>query len=377
MSRMLALMTDAYGGHGGIAQAGRDLISAIAAQPAITAIDILPRHVPDAVKQLPWKVRQHRARPGKHGFAARALTLAARRPQLILCNHLYMAPLAALIARFTGAKLMIQLHGIEIWAEPSPAQRRALERAHLLLCVSRDTRERVLAHADIVPERAIVLNNTVGPQFAPGDRLAARAKFGLGDEFVILTTGRMDAQERYKGHDQIIAALPRVAEASDRTIRYVIAGDGDDRPRLEQMARVAGIEDRVRFLGRVPPADLPDLYRAADLFCLPSSGEGFGIAFLEAMSTGTPALGAAVGGAPDALGEGELGAMMTPYEDLGAVLEEAIRRRSSLTVPELHAKVLHRFGPLAFKARVGQALSLLEQVTMPPPYQRPPGACSC
>ena len=72
-----------------------------------------------------------------------------------------MAPLAALIAKLKGAKLIIQAHGIEAWPRPSRLQRAALETADLVLCVSRYTRARILDWAAIAPERVLVLPNTV------------------------------------------------------------------------------------------------------------------------------------------------------------------------------------------------------------------------
>jgi hypothetical protein len=59
--------------------------------------------------------------------------------------------------------------------------------------------------------------------------------------------------------------------------------------------------ERVRFLGAVAEGDLPDLYRAADVFVMPSTGEGFGIAFIEAMACGTSAVGLSAKGDRDAL----------------------------------------------------------------------------
>ncbi len=357
MTRVLALVTDAYAGQGGIAQAARDLIGALAEQDSIKSIDVLPRGGNGHASGLPRKVCEHNPLSGRAAYSARALSVARRaRPDLVLCNHLFMAPLAAFVAKLVGARLLIQLHGVEIWAPPTALQRRALETADLLLCVSRDTRAKVLTYADVVPERVIVLNNTVGVQFTPNDRLAARAKFGLGDAYVILTTGRIDARERYKGHDRIIAALPQLSLSGLGPLLYLIAGSGSDQPRLDAAADAAGVTSQVRFLGHVPAADLPDLYRAADLFCLPSTGEGFGISFLEAMRSGTPALGLSAGGAADALGDGELGALASTDASLAEALLAAIRATPRAGLAD---RVAARFGPAIFKDRVAAVLALL------------------
>lgn len=76
-----------------------------------------------------------------------------------------------------------------------------------------------------------------------------------------------------------------------------------NRPRLEGLAREIGVSDRVRLVGALPRETLIGAYRMADLFVMPSTGEGLGVAFLEAMACGTPVLGLDVAGARDALCE--------------------------------------------------------------------------
>jgi phosphatidylinositol alpha-1,6-mannosyltransferase len=338
---MLALVTDAFGGRGGIAQYNRDLLGALAGTGAVSSIRVFPRLAPDPV-ETPSGIIQDPPRRDRVRYAIAALRVAlTKRADVIFCGHLYMAPLCALIARLRRAKLIVQMHGIEAWPRPSRLQRAAVEAADLVVCVSRFTRASVLSWAAVAPERLVVLPNTVAPEFKPGDRSVLRAAWGLQGKRVLLTVGRMDSRERYKGHDRVINAIPELVAAGQDVV-YLIVGEGDDRRRLENCASEAGVADRVRFVGSVERPRLIDIYRAADLFVMPSTGEGFGIAFLEAMASGTPALGLAVAGAQDALADGELGTSVTESE-LTAALARA------LECPKFHPDALAR----AVRARFG------------------------
>ena len=124
-------------------------------------------------------------RLGPVGLAIRSRRcerLCSGRVDLVFCGHLFMAPLAALITRLKGAKLIVQTHGIEAWPRPSRAQRAALEAADLVLCVSRHTRSAVLSWAAIAPERVLVVPDTVREAFTPGDGSTQRAALGARGE---------------------------------------------------------------------------------------------------------------------------------------------------------------------------------------------------
>jgi phosphatidyl-myo-inositol dimannoside synthase len=347
---MLALVTDGFGARGGIARYNSDFLGAAAQALAGQNLVILPRRAGPAEGSIPAGMVQAEPRQSRIAYGIASLReTRRRRPGLIFCGHVYHAPLAAALARAADARLIVQLHGIEIWGAVPRRCTAALERADLILAVSRDTRRRALQLLRLSPERVVVINNTVRPEFVPGDRMAARARFSLGDEAVILTVGRLDRAEGYKGHDRI---LPLVGELARRGMpaTYLIAGEGDDRARLENLARDAGAAERIRFLGHVPDSQLPDLYRAADLFAMPSSGEGFGIAFIEAMACGPPAIGLAEGGARDALGDGALGACVSPAGFAAEFLRLVSER--SHGGKELAKSVQQRFGQSVFAARV-------------------------
>jgi len=338
---ILALVTDAYGGRNGIAQYNRDFLGALAASGLASTITVLPRHTIDRAAP-PSLIEQRPPHATRFAYSITAFRLMLSRPvDVVFCGHLYMTPLAVLLAKLKHAKLIVQLHGIEAWTRPSWLQRTALEAADIVLCVSRHTRARVLDWATIAPERVVVLPNTVGDGFTPGSS-QLRAKWGLdADTRVLLTVARMDPRERYKGHADVIEALPGLNRKGEKTI-YVVVGEGSDSLRLKALAEGLGVQDSVRFMGLVDEPTLVEAYRMADLFVMPSTGEGFGIAFLEAMACGTPALGLLDGGARDALADGELG--------IGATKEElAAAIAASLATPKrrgaaLSADVRERFG---------------------------------
>ena len=345
--KLLALVTDAFGGHGGISQYNRDFLSALAS--AGFRVVAIPRHAPNA-EIPPNGIEQRPARLGRiHYSCSVFLEIMRLKPDIIFCGHLYMAPLGWIAAQLAGAKLVIQTHGIEAWPRPSNFGRWVCEHASMILSVSRYTRARVLDWAAIPPERAVVMPNTVDECYTPGDGSSLRREWQLEDKKVLLTVGRMRTTEQYKGQDRVIEALPSLI-ASGHDVMYVIAGEGDDRPRLEQLAKDAGIGKRVRFVGALPHKTLIEAYRMADLFVMPSTGEGFGIAFLEAMACGTPALGFGVDGSSDALADGELGISTTPINLVLAISEALAHPRPDPNM--LHNAVQARFGYARFRTRV-------------------------
>ncbi len=352
-AKCLALVGDAFGGRGGIAQYNRDFLGALANSGLVSSITVVPRRAPDPVV-LPPGITQAPPHFGRIGYVQSALRGTLGRPvQMVFCGHLYMAPLAMWVARWHRAKLIVQMHGIEAWQRPSLLQQHAVEAADLVLCVSRYTRARLIEWAAIAPERVRVLPNTVGEAFAPGDGSALRLAWGLQDKLVLLTVGRMDAREGYKGHDRVIAALPQLL-AAGHDIVYVVVGDGDDRARLQNIAAERAVAERVRFVGMLGPDALIDAYRMADLFVMPSNGEGFGIAFLEAMACGTPALGLAAGGAVDALAEGELGTMASEADFVSVLARLLVTPKPDPQA--LAVAVRARFGYAAFSRQVRDIL---------------------
>jgi phosphatidylinositol alpha-1,6-mannosyltransferase len=273
--RVLALVTDAFGGDGGIAQYNRHFFSSLAACPPIEEVIVLPRKSSISPGEVPVRLRQLRPVPGKLAYSTAALAAAqAYRPvNLVFCGHLFMAPLAACIAKLVQARLWVQVHGFEAWEELSTLHRRSVETAAIITSVSRYTRRRLLKWVGIDPSRVKVLPNTVDQRFHPGPTPGyLLGRHALHGAQVLMTVSRLTSWDRYKGHDRVIRTLPRVLSEHPDAV-YVIVGDGDDRPRLEAFAAELGVSDKVRFTGAVAPEELPDYFRLADVFVMPSTGE--------------------------------------------------------------------------------------------------------
>ena len=314
--RVLALLTDAFVGQGGIARYNQALIRAMASSDVVREIVVLPRHgnvegnpLPDGVTQLPpvasricYSVRSVR------------LALAGGPFDTVFCGHLYMCPLAASVSCLLGVPLWLQLHGIEAFEMPSLLVRKAAESATITTAVSRYTRRRYLQWADADPACVRVLPNIFESQFVPGPKPQHLVeRYGLQGRKVLLTVSRLASSERYKGHDRVISVLPKILSRYPDII-YVIVGDGDDRSRIQELAETSGVAYAIRLLGHVADRDLPDYFRMADAFVMPSTGEGFGIVYLEAAASGIPVIAGNSDGSADALADGVLGMLIDPAD---------------------------------------------------------------
>jgi phosphatidylinositol alpha-1,6-mannosyltransferase len=289
---------------------------------------VLPRLAPGPLGELRAKLRQLPPVAGRLAYSANAIRMAlpARPIDVVFCGHILMAPLAAMMGKQLGALLWLQVHGIDAWAAPTRLAKWGAERADLITSVSRYTRQQLLGWWDGDPSRVRVLPNTVDPRFVPGAKPQYLIdRYGLAGRKVLLTVSRLAVSERYKGHDRVIEALPRIRASYPDTF-YLIVGEGDDRPYLEDLARRLGLGNHVRFAGAVPPNELADHYRAADVFVMPSKKEGFGIVFLEAAACGLPVVAGNRDGSIDALADGAIGTTVDPDQeaDLAAAVSAAL-----------------------------------------------------
>lgn len=361
--RLLFLVSDAFGGHGGISRFNRDLAAALSSSPDVRELVILPRRAPHPPGPLPPRTVQRAAPPGKLGFAGAALREAAGGFDVVICGHINLMPVAVLARRMAGklarrgrpARLALVIHGVDAW---TPVKVPGLSSVDMTIAVSRYTLDRFRDWSDIAAGRGTVLPNTVDLSvFTPGPRPAAlEERYGVAGARVLMGLARLDAMDRDKGFYELLAVLPRLAER-EPGLRYLLCGDGTDRPSLEAEVRRLGLTERVVFTGFVPEEEKADHYRLADAFALCGRQEGFGIVLLEAMGCGVPVVASRVDGSREAVLDGAIGELADPGDpdDLAGALQRALATPRPC-VPDLLAP---SFGRDAFVQRVWDVLSHL------------------
>lgn len=226
-------------------------------------------------------------------------------------------PLAAgIAARLPAVLATVQLYLPFVATRATLLQHRVLARCvGRYICVSRFVADACIAHVGWPAERVSVVHNGIDPgPWERGDAAAGRAALGGGEAPIALTLARLDPQ---KGLEVLVEA------ARDTPgVRFVIAGEGPERPALEAQIARLGLAERVTLLGR--REDAPDLLAGCDLFVLPSRFEGLPVSVVEAMAASRPVVATAIGGTDEAVVEGETG-LLVPAGDAPGLADAVAR----------------------------------------------------
>lgn len=326
--RILILATDIYT-RSGIARYTYTLASTLADLLGPENVDVLallaygdPSDLHPRFRVL-GPVTDRLTAAAKVRFAMKALALARNKYDLIVCSHLSLAPVAGAIRFVYRTPFWVVCHGIEAWRPIPTLEHAALKAAELALPISQFTALKLQEVNGIRASKMRVLYNAVpahlasllwSPDGTPGAAPPA------GGERVLLSVGRLNAADAFKGLDTVIRAFPKILAVAPNA-RYVIVGEGNDRPKLEGLAAGVGVADRLTFAGEVSDAQLAVLYRTCEVFVMPSralgadgpaSGEGFGRVYVEAALAGKPAVGSRAGGAAEAVLDGRTGLLVDP-----------------------------------------------------------------
>jgi glycosyltransferase involved in cell wall biosynthesis len=208
---------------------------------------------------------------------------------------------AVLLARMSGIRVVVKVHGTDVEVLSNHRIRRvlavwALNHASAVVSVSAYLRD-MLVDLGVQPKKLTVIYNGVdGEKFLPLDRAVCRTKLNLSiSKKIILYVGNLKSD---KGVVDLVKAFITVA-AGNNNVMLVYAGDGIARAEIERLSNQSGLGEAVRLLGKVSHDALPEWISASDVLCLPSHHEGVPNVLLEAASCGTPCVATTVGGIPE------------------------------------------------------------------------------
>ncbi len=239
---------------------------------------------------------------------------ACRRHRVAVIGHLHLAPVGHLLKRLRLIqRYVLVLHGVEAWARMPKYIRTACRNADAIVATTRYTASEFQIQNRFVHRRMCVV-----PLALPDHSLHPLRTHRRNGRLEILSIGRLDSSERYKGFEHIIGAVSKLANEG-LAIRLRIAGTGDDLERLRELARTTGPAEAIEVLGEVREEQLTHLYRSCDIFAMPSKSEGFGLVFLEAMRFGKPCVGGRHGGTPEVIRDGVDG-FLVKYGDEDALV---------------------------------------------------------
>ena len=299
-------------------------------------IDLITSGWPGAAPAAELDGMRVRRYGGRHSFAWRArpavrAQLGARgydvivedinKVPLYLC-HLTDLPFCALVPHLFGTTAFLEANwavAAAVWASELPLSR--VYRRAAFHAISESTRDD-LVRRGVARERIAVIYPGVDAAWYHPDPATPRA-----ERPTFLYVGRL---KRYKGLEIVLRALA-AARVDRGDLALEIGGQGDDRLRLERLARTLGVADAVRFLGFVSHEEKRRLMRRAWAVVLPSPKEGWGMSNVEAAACGTPALASDSPGLRESVRDGETG-FLVPHGDVPALARRMLELASAPTL---------------------------------------------
>jgi len=263
---------------------------------------------------------------GRFWFLLQLLWWLPQAKSVFSMHVLLLKPLKlrALFPALADRPLYCWLHGIEVWGKALAAAGRDLRACTALAASSSFTAQQVRDGLAACPPITVVhpCSDLKFPDQIQPPGLPLR----------LLTVARLDAGERYKGHDQILDALHLLKQQGelDSALRWTVVGDGNDRTRLQEKALRLGVAAQIDWRGRLSDQQLIEEFGRCSLFVMPSgfsidaagqaTGEGFGIAYLEAAMAGRASIAEQSGGQEDLVIDGQTGWLVStadrPLPDL-------------------------------------------------------------
>lgn len=282
--------------------------------------------------------------------------------RVVILSHINLLSVGWIIKKTSPAtKVILMAHGIEVWGQLSEIKTAMLRSMNKIWAVSNYTRSVLTNRHGLDVGKTVVLNNCLDPFLEPAKNIsvpvAIYERYGIDkDDKILFTLSRLSSKEKYKGYEDVIKALQ---EINDPKIKYIIAGKADEveLDSVKTRISVAGLENNIVLAGYIADREVAAHYKMSDCYIMPSSGEGFGVSFIEAMYYGVPVIGGNGDGSMDALMNGELGTAVTPgniKEIKNAVM--GVLQKRTLHVPS-YSKLMGQFGYQNYKMKLSELLN--------------------
>ena len=361
---ILFLTLKVFSSTGGIEKMNR--VAGKALQEAGEEVKIFSSHDETAVENKYFPSENFFAFNGnRKRFAVKSIKEGIK-SNVVILSHINLLTVGYLIKILSPkTKLVLFAHGIEIWKPLSSIKKKMLLKCNQIWAVSNFTNDKIKELGYVKNSRSIVLNNCLDPflqkENNPDRSEKLLSHYGLTKEnFILLTLTRLNSDEKYKGYDKVLQCLQGlIKEYPD--LRYLIIGkyDNEEKVRMDKMISSMSLDHAVVFTGYIAEEELSTHYNLADLYIMPSLGEGFGIVFIEAMYNEVPVIAGNKDGSIDALLNGKLGLLVDPDnpEEITSAIKKVINNKSSF-VPD-QTLLMQNFSYQVYKEKIKAALKNL------------------
>jgi glycosyltransferase involved in cell wall biosynthesis len=204
-------------------------------------------------------------------------------------------------------------------------------KATLVVTISKYSQEKIFQYYNVDSSKIRIVPNGVDTEkFRPtGDCEKAKRRIRTDNRQIVLFVGRLIPR---KGVSYLVEAAKQIVKERKETL-FVLVGNGPLRNSISAEVEKAGLKRSFVFLGDVSEEELPQFYRCADVFALPSIQEGQGIVLLEAQASGKPVVAFNVSGVAEAMSPGETGLLVKPA-DSGALADALLKLLSDAVLQE-------------------------------------------
>lgn len=326
--RILLLTSEFPPRVGGIASHVAELAAGLAAlghRATVVAPEVAGAGAYDAVRRT-YKIVRHqsflRAKPFYDFLLGRLLGRLRAAEEFEIVHVHGLKPLRAALG--LGLPLVFSNHtsGFLVTAAAGGARlqrtMKLLNRVDFLIAPSEELAE-APRRAGLARPSVYIPNGVDVHRFTPGEANKLRREWGLAAPGVAVLAARRLVQK-----NGVLVLAEAAVRLRDTACRFIFAGDGPERARVESVLAHASMAGRAVFLGSVPNEAMPGVYRASDLCVLPSLLEATSLAGLEAMASGKAVVGSRVGGIPAIIEDGANGLLVPPGDPIA--LAAAIRR---------------------------------------------------